>query len=128
MEQGFSNIPVSITEFEFNKETKDKSTEQSSPEPGEEPVLLTINNKELEETVDRNILSSEEYDPTLDLSHYQYPPLELLEEHSSGNPKVTQEELEENNEEVQQDGKTDTERRIRQMAGKGDSLGEAAGG
>lgn len=96
LEQGFSNIPVSITEFEFNKETKDKSTEQSSPEPGEEPVLLTINNKELEETVDRNILSSEEYDPTLDLSHYQYPPLELLEEHSSGNPKVTQEELEEN--------------------------------
>ena len=37
-----------------------------------------------------------EYDPTLDLSNYQYPPLELLEEHSSGSQKVTAEELEEN--------------------------------
>ena len=62
----------------------------------EGPVLLTVNNKDQEETVDQNLLPSEDYDPTLDLSNYHYPTLELLEEHSSGHPKVTQEELEEN--------------------------------
>ena len=35
----------------------------------------------------------EDYDPTLDLSHYEYPPFQLLEAHNSGIPEVTQEEL-----------------------------------
>ncbi len=33
------------------------------------------------------------YDPTLDLPRYQFPTIELLDEHKSGNPEVTQEEL-----------------------------------
>lgn len=77
----------------------DTTTDTPNTEPGgpnDDPVLLTINNKEQEETVDQNIQLNEDYDPTLELSHYEYPPLDLLEEHSSGNPKVTQEELEEN--------------------------------
>ncbi|GHV64250.1 DNA translocase FtsK [Bacteroidia bacterium] len=36
------------------------------------------------------------YDPTLDLSNYKYPPLDLLEERVSGKSKVTDEELEAN--------------------------------
>ena len=56
---------------------------------------MTISNKDQEETVDQN-QPTEDYDPTLNLSNYQYPGLELLEEHSSGNPKVTQEELDAN--------------------------------
>ncbi len=35
----------------------------------------------------------EDYDPTLDLSRYKFPPLELLEERSGGNPQVSDEEL-----------------------------------
>ena len=35
----------------------------------------------------------EDYDPTLDLPHYQMPPLEMLEKHDSDNPNVTNEEL-----------------------------------
>ena len=35
----------------------------------------------------------EEYDPTLDLSGYKFPTLELLEDHKSGNAEVTNEEL-----------------------------------
>lgn len=33
------------------------------------------------------------YDPKLDLSNYKFPVIELLEDHKSGNPEVTNEEL-----------------------------------
>jgi len=96
-----------IHEFTFEKEItafsndKESDTEESGPENTDtedtdtEKITLTINEKQQEETVDSN-LPKEDYDPTLDLSSYQYPPLDLLQEHSSGYPKVTQEELEEN--------------------------------
>lgn len=99
VEEGFNKMPSSITEFEFSHEIAELGKTTNIPEEEEEEdgeVLLTVSNKDREETVDRNILPTEDYDPTLDLENYQYPPLELLEEHSSGNPKVTQEELEEN--------------------------------
>ena len=35
----------------------------------------------------------ENYDPTLELSRYKFPPLELLEERSTGNPQVSDDEL-----------------------------------
>lgn len=106
-ESGFENIPVSINDFEFSRELANLDPEESAeededryPATDEEQndgdITLTVNNKDQEETVDRNMLPTEDYDPTLDLSNYQYPSLDLLEEHSSGNPKVTQEELEEN--------------------------------
>lgn len=107
LERGFRNIPASITEFEITREIADLSSPLSSPrseddekndndEKNDEGILLTVSNEKQEETVEENMLPAEDYDPTLDLSNYHYPPLELLEEHSSGNPKVTQEELEEN--------------------------------
>jgi DNA segregation ATPase FtsK/SpoIIIE, S-DNA-T family len=34
-----------------------------------------------------------DYDPTLDLSHYKYPPIELLEDHKTTNSEVSNEEL-----------------------------------
>lgn len=112
-ESGFENIPVSINDFEFKKdiaeldhEEEENDIEWSSEEETEEEdeevehnngnITLTVSNEQHEETVEQNILPAEDYDPTLDLSNYHYPPLDLLEEHSSGNPKVTQEELEEN--------------------------------
>ena len=106
-EPGFENIPVSINDFEFSRELANLDQEESAEEDEDQypvadkeqndgDITLTVNNKDQEETVDRNMLPTEDYDPTLDLSNYQYPSLDLLEEHSSGNPKVTQEELEEN--------------------------------
>ena len=94
-EHGFANLPKAPTELETRGTGIDADAEPEDPEAEDDDISLTINNREAEETVDRN-LPMEEYDPTLDLSNYQYPPLDLLEEHSSGNPKVTQEELEEN--------------------------------
>ncbi len=54
---------------------------------------LEINDTEEEETVD--IIGprpAEEYDPTLDLSHYQFPPLDLLKDHDN-TMNVSEEEL-----------------------------------
>jgi DNA segregation ATPase FtsK/SpoIIIE, S-DNA-T family len=42
----------------------------------------------------------ENYDPTLDLSSYKYPHLDLLTEYSSGNIEVTKEELEQNKDKI----------------------------
>lgn len=97
LQQGFENATATINTFTFTEEIGNlhlPETENIAEEESE--VTLTVNEKDQEETVDQNILPMEDYDPTLDLSNYHYPPLELLEEHSSGNPKVTQEELEEN--------------------------------
>lgn len=119
----FANAPVSFNDFDFQTEIADIREEEKPgnemiPEEeeeneitweeqeivpqAEEPVesdsdiQLTVNTENKEETFNKNLKPDEDYDPTLDLSNYQYPPLDLLEEHSSGNPKVTQEELEEN--------------------------------
>lgn len=98
IEFGFENMPTSINEFEFSSELADLDSEDETNETtgDSKDITLTVNSKDKEETVEQNITPNGDYDPTLDLSNYQYPPLELLEEHSSGNPKVTQEELEEN--------------------------------
>ncbi len=112
IEKGFENIPASINDFEFqpevtaiqaedewdNDKPEDLLDYKAAPEGNEEEedIELTVNKENLEETVTKNIEPEGDYDPTLDLSNYQYPSLDLLEEHSSGNPKVTQEELDEN--------------------------------
>ncbi len=49
-----------------------------------------------EAQIDAKIKEFGEYDPTLDLSSYVPPTLDLLEEHSTGEITVTKEELEEN--------------------------------
>ncbi len=55
-------------------------------------ALDVVQNQDiLYESINRNQLTN--YDPKLDLSHYRVPPLEILEEHQSGNVKVTKEEL-----------------------------------
>ena len=100
-EPGFENIPVSIEDFELPNDLSDiQSTDipkKDKPDtPDSEAVELTINDENKEETLSTNLQPQGDYDPTLDLSNYRYPNLDLLEEHSSGNPKVTQEELDEN--------------------------------
>ena len=78
-----------------NPENQDEHREDTPPLTNDDIELTVIADK-LEEQLTKNLMPDTEYDPTLDLSNYQYPPLELLEEHSSGSQKVTAEELEEN--------------------------------
>lgn len=53
-----------------------------------------------EDEIDRKLKEFGEYDPTLDLSSYIPPTLDLLEEHSTGELTVTKEELEANKEKI----------------------------
>ena len=78
-----------------NHENKEEHGGDDTPHANDD-IELTVMADKLEEQLTKNLLPDTDYDPTLDLSNYQYPPLELLEEHSSGSQKVTAEELEEN--------------------------------
>lgn len=51
---------------------------------------------QIEEDSDDLLKEFGEYDPKLDLSNYQYPPLSLLQDYGTNGPKVSNEELEAN--------------------------------
>lgn len=58
----------------------------------EEPAL-SVRNPEPEEIARQLVEELGNYDPTLDLRNYKYPPVELLEDHRSENSQVSNEEL-----------------------------------
>ncbi|WP_251620703.1 FtsK/SpoIIIE family DNA translocase [Odoribacter lunatus] len=86
--------PEELLNYHANEEEEEE--EAAVEEEENEEILITVNPENPEETLQKNLEPEGDYDPTLDLSNYQYPALELLEEHSNGTPKVTQEELDEN--------------------------------
>ncbi len=69
----------------------EKAVEKERPE--EDELELTVHKKK-EEEGDEEFTGEgmDEYDPTLELSNYKFPTLELLEEHSSGNAEVSNED------------------------------------
>ncbi len=72
--------------------------EEDTPAPVEEFV---IENSAVEEVVemnlsDRLVADFGLFDPTLDLSNFKFPPLDLLKDYASGGITINQEELEEN--------------------------------
>ena len=85
-------------EEDFKKEVVEEpelETEVVAKEEEEEEDLnLDIEPKvEEEEVGELEPEELEDYDPTLDLSSYKFPTLELLEDHKFGNAEVKQEEL-----------------------------------
>lgn len=66
------------------------------PDKEKNGLELTIS----ESVEEKEASKVENYDPTLDLSSYKYPTLELLTEHSSGDIEVTKEELEQNKDKI----------------------------
>jgi S-DNA-T family DNA segregation ATPase FtsK/SpoIIIE len=62
-----------------------------APEPVKE--IRTIDHGDDDDLLDEVDGELENYDPTLELSRYKFPPLELLEERSTGNPQVSDDEL-----------------------------------
>lgn len=56
----------------------------------EQPVIVE---EKLQEPIIPEPQPSGDYDPTLDLSHYKLPPIELLEDHKTNNSEVSNEEL-----------------------------------
>ncbi|MGQ8335296.1 DNA translocase FtsK 4TM domain-containing protein [Sunxiuqinia sp. A32] len=74
----------------------EKSMQQKATESDvdEEDLEMTVEKIEEEES-DGEVQSEgqEDYDPTLDLSNYQFPSVDLLDDHASGNAEVSNEEL-----------------------------------
>jgi S-DNA-T family DNA segregation ATPase FtsK/SpoIIIE len=83
------------------QEIKLEVTETKKPEKASKEPAFTI-----EEKTDTDVLSEQlveqqgVYDPTLDLSSYKFPPLELLNEIEVGKVQVTQEELNQNKDKI----------------------------
>ena len=73
--------------------TIEKVTNKESELAGETNHELQINEKVEDETYDEMYEKMGEYDPTLDLSDFKCPAIELLEDHNSGNAEVSNEEL-----------------------------------
>ena len=89
------NNQVELPLNDEDREDIRQDTETITP-PATDDIELTVMADKLEEQLTKNLMPDTEYDPTLDLSNYQYPPLDLLEEYASSASKVTAEELEEN--------------------------------
>jgi DNA segregation ATPase FtsK/SpoIIIE, S-DNA-T family len=75
-------------EAQFLTGEKDEEAEE------DDGLELTVHQKKDEE-VDENYTGEgmDDYDPTLELSNFQFPALDLLEDHKSGNAEVSNEEL-----------------------------------
>ncbi len=86
--------------------------------PAEEKVVLNLDDEEeliaevpqaemplhisevIEEKMAEDYVPNTHYDPTLDLSNYKLPPVELMEEHGSDKLKIDSEELERNKNQI----------------------------
>jgi S-DNA-T family DNA segregation ATPase FtsK/SpoIIIE len=79
------DIELSIEDMLFSRDSSN-SNHKSEPE-------LHILKANSEDDVDSDPEVREPYDPTLDLSSYKYPLLDLLDDHASGNAEVSNEEL-----------------------------------
>jgi len=80
------DVELSIEDMIFGQETKTEKPAIREPE-----LLITHSVKDDETEV--NVSGMADYDPTLDLSSYKYPSLDLLDDHASGNAEVSNEEL-----------------------------------
>lgn len=74
------------------------------PEPPKkevaQPTFIIEERTENDELADRLVEEKGVYDPTLDLSNFKFPPLELLNEYEVGKVQVTQEELNQNKDKI----------------------------
>lgn len=81
------DVEMSIEDMLFEHETVKEKPQIKEPE-------LHISKPIPDELADDEINPVlEDYDPTLDLSSYKYPTLDLLDDHASGNAEVSNEEL-----------------------------------
>uniref|UniRef100_UPI00404AE4BA DNA translocase FtsK n=1 Tax=Flavobacterium sp. TaxID=239 RepID=UPI00404AE4BA len=113
-DEAISKIEMKPTSsFEINKEDL-KPTISYSSELSLEPQIkevekpaVALNDEFVIEKVEEEVSVSEnlasklvqdfgEFDPTLELSNYQFPPIELLKEYTSGGITINQSELEDN--------------------------------
>jgi len=85
------DVELSIEDMLFDEEI---IPEKPKPKLKIKEPELQVAEKVVDELADGEVMPAmEDYDPTLDLSSYKYPTLELLDDHASGNAEVSNEEL-----------------------------------
>jgi len=104
------------SQFEINKEALKPTIENASEinleptikTPAPEPEIITTNDEAfvIEKATDEDVIEENlaaklvadfgEFDPTLELSNYKFPTIDLLKEYTSVGITINQEELEEN--------------------------------
>ncbi len=84
-------------DMEIEREIKVKEVDSNvipkSDEEDEDLEIAVVSRQSDDDTDETYGQGMEEYDPTLDLSGFRFPTIELLEDHKSGNAEVTNEEL-----------------------------------
>ena len=115
-DEGLEEPTLKPSQFEINKEALKPTIENASeinleptiktPEP--EPEIITTNDEAfvIEQAADEDVIEENlaaklvadfgEFDPTLELSNYKFPTIDLLKEYTSVGITINQEELEEN--------------------------------
>ncbi|MCT4600082.1 MAG: DNA translocase FtsK [Marinifilaceae bacterium] len=91
-----SNKHVFTDDLSLNFEEKESKNKKTQNTGKDDEVELIVENDVKEETVKENKVQLEDYDPTLELSSYKFPSIDLLESHDANNKKVTTVELEDN--------------------------------
>jgi len=87
-------VPASALTLEIDR------PEPPSNKPKQEPVFTVEEQLETDKLAEQLVDEQGAYDPTLELSHYKFPPLELLREYEVGKVQVTQEELNQNKDRI----------------------------
>jgi S-DNA-T family DNA segregation ATPase FtsK/SpoIIIE len=120
VEEELEEPTLKPSQFEINKETLKPTIENASeisleptiktvtPTPTPEPQIIETNDNAfvIEQAPDEDIMEENlaaklvadfgEFDPTLELSNYKFPTIDLLKEYTSVGITINQEELEEN--------------------------------
>jgi len=92
-DQEASSIDLDLPDQPAKKETKINDIELQIENPVDESIPLTDPDHQTLET---------RYDPTLDLSNYKFPPLDLLNDYGGESSNVRKEELEANKDKIVQ--------------------------
>ncbi|MDP4827043.1 MAG: DNA translocase FtsK [Flavobacteriales bacterium] len=84
--------------FEFEVAAEEKPVAVSAEEEEEELIIEATATEELltEDEIDSKVQEFGEYDPKLDLSRYELPNIDLLEQHGNGTVEINKDELEAN--------------------------------
>ncbi|MBX2964123.1 MAG: DNA translocase FtsK [Cyclobacteriaceae bacterium] len=88
--------PIQEIKLDVNKPESQKKEKAEKAEPD----FIIEERTETDELAEKLVEDKGQYDPTLDLSNYKFPPLELLNEYDTSKVQVTQEELNQNKDRI----------------------------
>lgn len=89
-----------VTSAQEVKLAVEKPQTSKKETPKQEPDFIIEERLETDELAEKLVEEKGVYDPTLDLSNYKFPPLELLNEYDTAKVQVTQDELNQNKDKI----------------------------